>query len=46
MGIECLDQLCEVSERAGQPIDFIDDDHVDPSCRHIDEQPLQRGPIH
>ena len=34
MGIECLDQLSEVGERAGQPIDLIDDDHIDASCRY------------
>ena len=46
MGIECLDQLGEVGERAGQPIDLIDDDHVDPSRLHVGEQLLQRRPIH
>src|SRR3984885_5296090 len=46
MGIERLDQLGEVGERAGQPIDLIDDDHIDPSCLHIDEQLLQRWPLH
>jgi hypothetical protein len=46
MGVECLDQLGEVSERAGQPIDLIDDDRVDPSCLHVDEQLLQGRPIH
>ena len=35
-----LDQLGEVGERAGQPIDLIDDDHVDPSRLHVDEQLL------
>jgi hypothetical protein len=33
------------SER-GQPIDLIDDDHIDPSRLNIDEQLLQRRPIH
>ena len=46
MGLERLDQLGEVGERAGQPIDLIDDDHVDPSRLHIDEQLLQSRPIH
>ena len=32
MGVEQLDQLGEVSERAGQPVDLVDDDDVDPSC--------------
>ena len=35
MGVEHLDQLGEVGERAGQPIDLVDDDDVDPSgLRH------------
>ena len=46
MGVECLDQLGEVGERAGQPINLIDDDHVDPSRLHVNEQLLQRRPIH
>ena len=31
MGVERLDQLGEVGERSGQPIDLIDDEDVDPS---------------
>ena len=46
MLVEHLDQLGEVGERAGQPIDLIDDDDVDPSCLNIGEQLLQRWPIH
>ena len=46
MGIECLDQLGEVGERAGQPIDLVDDDHVDPFRLHVNEQLLQSRPIH
>ena len=46
MGVECLNQLGEVGERSGQPIDLIDDDDVDPSGLHIDEQFLQGRPIH
>ena len=33
----------EVGERSGQPIDLIDDDDVDPSGLHIDEQFLPHG---
>jgi hypothetical protein len=29
--VEHLAQFGEVGERAGQPIDLIDDDHIDPS---------------
>ena len=46
MGIECLDQLGEVGERAGQPIDLVDDDHVDLFRLHVNEQLLQSRPIH
>ena len=34
------------SARSGQPIDLIDDDHVDPSRLHIDEQFLQSRANH
>ena len=30
----------------GQPIDLIDDDHVDPSRLHVNEQLLERWPLH
>jgi hypothetical protein len=46
MGIERLDQLGEVGERAGQAIDLIDDNHVDPSRLHVNEQLLERWPFH
>ena len=42
MGIERLDQLGKVGKRAGQAIDLIDDDHVDPSRLHVNEQLLER----
>ena len=29
-GIKHIDDLGEVGERPGQPIDFVDDDHIDP----------------
>jgi hypothetical protein len=34
-GREQLNQPGEVGERAGQPIDLIDDDHIDPSGLHV-----------
>ena len=46
MPVEHLDQLGEVGERPGQPIDLIDDDYVDPPSLDIGEQLLQRRPIH
>ena len=46
MGIECLDQLGEVGERAGEPIDLIDDDHVGASGLHIGEEFPESPPFH
>ena len=43
--IEDLDDLGEIGERAGQPVDFVDDDRVDPPRGDIGKQPLQSGPI-
>src|SRR6516165_6667068 len=43
--VEDLDDLGEIGERAGQPVDFVDDDRVDPPRGDIGKQPLQRGPI-
>jgi len=39
--IEQLDQLCEVSQRARQPVDLVDNDDVDLSRSQILKQPLQ-----
>ena len=44
--VEQFDQLGEVGERAGQPIDLVDDDDVDPSRRDVVEQLLQGRPLH
>ena len=46
MGVEQLDQLGEVGERAGQPVDLVDDDHVDPVSANIVQQPLEGWPLH
>jgi hypothetical protein len=46
MRIEQLDQLGEVGERARQPVDLVDDDHVDPVSANVVEQPLERRPLH
>ena len=40
MRIEQLDQLGEVSKRAGKPVDLVDDDHVDPSRPNVVQQLL------
>ena len=46
MGVEQLDQLGKVGERAGQPVDLIDNDHVDSASANIVEQLLERRPIY
>src|SRR6516165_2483218 len=43
--VEDLDDLGEIGERAGQPVDFVDDDRVDSPRGDIGKQPLQSGPI-
>ena len=40
MGVEEFDQLGEVGERAGQPVDLVDNDDVDPSSANVIQQPL------
>ena len=44
--IEDLDDLGKIGERAGQPVDLVDDDGIDPPRRDVREQLLQSGPIH
>src|ERR1700733_5742349 len=46
MRIEEFDQLGEVGERAGQPVDLVDDDHVDPASANIVQQLLEGWPLH
>ena len=46
MCVEQFDQLGEVGERARQPVDLVDDDHVDPVSANVVEQPLERRPLH
>src|ERR1700722_697538 len=46
MGVEQFDQLGEVGERAGQPVDFIDNDHVDPVSANVIKELLERRPFH
>jgi hypothetical protein len=41
--IEGFDQLGKVEQRAGQPVDLVDHDDIDPACRNIGEQALQAG---
>lgn len=44
--IEDFDQFGKVGQRAGEPVDLIDHDHVDPVLSEIDEQFLERGTLH
>jgi hypothetical protein len=46
MRVEQFDQLGEVGERAGQPVDLVDNDHVDPVSANIVQQPLEGWPVH
>ena len=45
MLIEQLDQLGEVSQRASQAVNLVDDDDVDLSGSQILKQPLQRRAV-
>ena len=45
MPVEDLDELGEVGERAREPVDLVDDDHVDEALLDVGEQPLQPGPL-
>ncbi len=46
MGVEQLNQLGEVGKRPRQPVDLVDDDHVDLASPDIVQQLLQRRPLH
>ena len=43
--VEQLDELGEVGQRAGQPVDLVDDDDIDLSGADIVQQPLQRRAV-
>ena len=45
-GIEDLDDLGEIGERAGQPVDLVDDDDIDLAGADIGEQQLQGRSLH
>ena len=42
MGIEELDELGEIGERAGETVDLVDDHHVDPLRPDLRNETLQR----
>ena len=46
MLVEELNELGEVGERAGQPVDLVDDDDVDPSRPNGMQQVLESRPLH
>ena len=46
MRIEQFDQLGEVGERARQPVDLVDDDHIDPASADVIKDFLERRPLH
>ena len=41
MGIEQFDQLGKIGQRAGQPIDLVDDNDIDPVGSDVIEELLQ-----
>ena len=45
MLVEQLNKLGEVGQGAGQAVDLIDDDYVDPASLHILQEPLQGWPV-
>jgi hypothetical protein len=44
--VEDLHEFGKIGERSRQPVDLIDDDHIDLACFDIGQQPLQRWPLH
>src|ERR1700730_4914136 len=44
--IEDLDDLGKIGERAGQPVDLVDDHRIEAPRRDVGGQPLKRGPVH
>ena len=45
VAVEHLDQLGEVGQRAAEPVDLVDHDHIDQPVLDILHQPLQAGPF-
>ncbi len=41
MGVEQLDQLGKIRQRAGQPVDLVDDDDIDLAVPDVRQKPLQ-----
>src|SRR5829696_6927707 len=45
LGIEELDELCEVGQRSGEPVDLVDHDDIDPPGADGGQEPLQGRPV-
>src|SRR6266852_2776509 len=41
-----LDQPGKIGERAGQPVDLVDDEDIDPASLDVCEQALESMPLH
>ena len=41
-----VDELGKIGERPRQPIDLVNDDHVDLACLDVGDQPFQRRALH
>jgi hypothetical protein len=46
VAVQRLDDSREVCKGAGQPVDLVHDDDVDPTSCHFRQQALQRRPLH
>ena len=44
--VQRLDDAGEVRQRPGQPVDLVDDDHIDQPLAQIGQQPLQGRSLH
>src|SRR5947208_12176711 len=44
--IQDLDDFGKIGERAGQPVDLVDDNGIDPTRRNVGEQSLQSRSLH
>ena len=44
--VKDVDELGKIGERSGQPVDLVDDDHIDLACLDIGDQPFQGWPLH
>ena len=43
--VEDLDYLGKIGKRTGQPVNFVNNNRVDPPCGDIGKQPLRRRPL-